>query len=489
MSVSRQVRIAVIGAGASGIMAVAKLREMGQLDVHVFERAGEIGGTWRDNIYPGIACDVPSHLYRFSFAPNPEWSRVFSPGREILAYLKQVCEDRQVGTHVTFDAEVLRAQWDGSGWMLDTHAGTFGPFEVLITAMGILRHPIYPDIPGRSSFTGIALHSQHWKMDTQVEGRRVGVIGNGSTATQLACAIVDDVAKLTMFQRTPQWIIPMTNGVIAEEEKESFRRFPHLLQERYAQLSMDFNSKFGAATVGENPKVYNIMVNLCEQYLNTVVDPVLREKLRPSYKVGCKRLVMSDRFYEAIQRPNAELVTEGIASIEPAGVRTVDGHLHGLDVLVYATGYDAHSPFSPMEVVGAGGRTIAKAWEMANQAYMGVAIPGFPNLFMIGGPNSPIGNFSFLMTAENQCGYALRMVETLAAGPTVALAPTTEATLQFNEAVKARMPSTVWATGCRNWYMDKHGNVALWPWNWEHFENAMRAPNLAHFESVDATVA
>jgi cation diffusion facilitator CzcD-associated flavoprotein CzcO len=490
MTQSRKLKIAVIGAGAAGIMAVVKLREIGQTDVCVYERASDIGGTWRDNRYPGIACDVPSHLYRYSFAPNAEWSRSFAPGKEILAYLRSVYEQAGVGRHVTFNAEVTDATYSRGKWTLETTSGTKGPFDVVITAMGILRFPVYPDIPGLSTFAGLAVHSARWGDATDLRGKRVGIIGSGSTATQIASAIVGEVGRLSMFQRTAQWILPVANSPIAEEEREEFRRNPALMQARYEQLAQEFNGKFAAATVGENPRFYAHMTKLCEEHLVTAVgDPVLREKLRPNYKVGCKRIVMSDSFYEAVQRPNAELVTEKITSVEPAGVRTSDGRLHELDVLVLATGYEAHATLAPMRVSGKDGCTIAEAWKDAEEAYLGVSVPGFPNFFMIGGPGSPIGNFSFLMTAENQCAYAMNMISFLASGHATALSPKTEAMRQFNKAVQERMPSTIWVSGCKNWYMDKNGNIALWPWSWEHFEKTMRKPNLDHFEILDAAQA
>ncbi len=487
MTRGKKLRIAVIGAGASGIMAVIKLREIGQTDVQVFERAPDMGGTWRDNRYPGIACDVPSHLYRYSFAPNPEWSRVCASGSEILEYLRRVYHEHDIGRHVSFGAEVLKAEYADDGtWTLETSLGTKGPFDAVITAMGILRFPTYPKIEGLDAFEGRMFHTARWDESVALEGRRVGIIGTGSTATQVVPAIVDRVGRLSLFQRTAQWILHLPNVPIPEEEKALYRRDPAALERRYQELGHDFNSKFAAAVVGKNPRAYERMAQLCEQNLeNSVHDPVLREKLRPNYKVGCKRLIMSDGFYPAIQKPNAELVTEGIERIEARGVRTEDGRLHELDVLVLATGYDAHSTFAPMKLIGQGGADLDEVWRSASQAYMGVTIPGFPNLFMIGGPNSPIGNFSFLMTAENQCGYAIELIKLLAAGKARAVAPRAAVTHEFNEAIKAAMADTVWSTGCRSWYMDKNGNIASWPWTYEHFESLMRAPRLEDFDLLE----
>lgn len=487
---SRKLRIAVIGGGASGIMAAIKLREIGQTDIQVFERAAEIGGTWRDNRYPGIACDVPSHLYRYSFAPNPDWTRVCASGSEILEYLRRVYDDFDIQRHMVFNAEVEAATYDKGTWTLETTVGIRGPFDVVITAMGILRHPTMPDIEGLDSFEGIGFHTAHWREDVDLAGKRVGIIGTGSTATQIISTIVARTGRLSVFQRTPQWIMPLPNTPIPEEEKERVRRDPVLMQKRYDDLADDFNNKWAAAIVGQLPRVYAHIERTCQVNLEeSVRDPVLREKLRPDYKVGCKRLIMSDSFYEAIQHPNADLMTESIMRIEPKGVRTADGRLHELDVLILATGYNAHATFEPMRITGRGGLTIEEAWKDASEAYLAVAIPGFPNFFMIGGPNSPIGNFSFLMTAERQCGYAIRMIQHMLVAGVKAVAPKPEATREFNEAIRKQMGSTIWSTGCRSWYMDKNGNIASWPWTFQHFEDMMGMPELEHYEQYDGAHA
>ena len=302
-------------------LAVIKLRQIGQTDVQIFERASEIGGTWRDNRYPGVACNVPSHLYRFSFAPNPEWTRICASGSEILDYLRRVCEDFDIRRHIIFNAEVTSATYNGGRWTLETTVGTRGPFDVVITAMGILRQPALPDIPGLASFAGTMFHTLQWPADLQLEGKRVGIIGTGSTATQIVSAIVEKTSKLSVFQRTAQWIMPLPNTPVPDEEKERFRRDPMLMQKRYDDLADDFNNKWAAAIVGQAPRVYAHIERTCRENLEqSVEDPILREKLRPDYKVGCKRLVMSDSFYKAIQHPNAELVTDRIVGIEPNGV-------------------------------------------------------------------------------------------------------------------------------------------------------------------------
>jgi cyclohexanone monooxygenase len=346
----------------------------------------------------------------------------------------------------------------------------------------VLHHPALPDIEGLDTFAGDAFHTARWPENFSLKGKRVGVIGTGSTATQITGAIVGDVAHLSLFQRTPQWILPLANDPIPEEQRNAYRTNPALLEEAYEHLTLEQTSKFAAAVVGENPRAYASLERHCHEHLNTVTDPELRARLTPDYMVGCKRLIMSGNFYQAIQKPNAELVTDGIARIEPEGVRTQDGRLHELDVLVLATGFDAHKIMSPMIVSGRDGQRLDAVWADAQEAYLAVTIPAFPNWFMIGGPNSPVGNFSWLQTAELQFGYALQLIELLRRGEAREIAPRPEALRAFNDAVMAKMPDTVWASGCKSWYINKRGHVASWPWTFEKFKMDMRAPVLEDYE-------
>lgn len=479
---SGSLRIAVIGAGASGIMALIKLKEAGFTELACFEKEGDLGGTWRDNRYPGIACDVPSHAYRYSFAGNPDWSRVWSSGPEILAYFRNVAESSGVTRYISYDSEVVSARFDGRRWHLETTQGPQGAFDVVVTATGVLHHPVIPDIPGLGTFRGPAFHTARWPEGETLEGKRVAVIGTGSTATQIVGASVDRVARLALFQRTAQWILPLPNREIPEERKAEYRADPRELQAEYHRLTERQNRLFAAAIVGDNPEAYARLEEACREHLATVRDETLRAKLTPTYKVGCKRLIMSGDFYEAIQKPNAELVTEKIARIVPDGIETADGQVRPFDVIVLATGFDTHRFFRPMRVEGPGGRTIEEAWAEANESYLTVAVPGFPNWFLIGGPTSPIGNFSWLLTAETQFAYILQLIQRLARGDVAALAPRAEAARNFNAAVRERLPATIWATGCHSWYIDKNGAIASWPWTFERFERDLNRPRWEDYE-------
>lgn len=478
----RPLRIAVIGAGASGVMAVIKLREAGYDDVVVFEKADDLGGTWRDNRYPGLTCDVESHAYRYSFAPNPDWSATCSPGPEIQAYLKRVARDHGVEAHIRFGHEVVAARFEQDRWAITTNRGPQGAFDVVITATGVLHHPALPDIAGLKTFAGPCFHSSAWPDGLDLTGKRVGVVGTGSTATQIVKAITPQVAALTLFQRTAQWVLPLPNPPISEDRKAEFRDDPALLESEYNRLNLGMVVKFADALVGENPHTYQRIVDICAAHLDTIGDPELKLKMTPDHRPGCKRMVMAEGFYEALQQPNAGLVTEAIAGVEPGGVRTADGVLHGLDVLVLATGFNTHRFFRPMAVTGPDGTTLAQAWADKNEGYKCVATPGFPNWFMIGGPNSPIGNYSWLLTAERQFGFIKQLIDLIASGAARRIAPTRAATAAFNAALQQKIPDTIWATGCKSWYIDSKGRIASWPWTFAKFESDMSAPVLQDFE-------
>jgi cation diffusion facilitator CzcD-associated flavoprotein CzcO len=483
MSDERPLRIAIIGAGMSGILSAIKLREAGLDDFVIYEKAARVGGTWRENTYPGIACDVPSHLYSYSFEPNPDWSHRFSPGDEIEAYFEGVAKRHGVLERIRFGEEVERLAWQDGRWRLVTREGQHDSSDVVIAATGVLHHPNYPEIAGLDGFRGACFHSARWNHDVELAGRRVGIVGTGSTAVQIVSAVVDRVAKLSLFQRTPQWIAPQDNPAYTEQEKAAFRRDPKLMRQLHDDLSRMFAENFSNAVVDARSPQMKLLEEVCRANLeNNVKDPVLREKLRPSYRAACKRLVISPDFYQAIQKPNAELVTEGIERVEPGGVRTKDGRLHELDVLVLATGFRADRFLRPIEVTGRDGRTLDDAWAKRPVAYLSISVPGFPNLFMLNGPNGPVGNFSLIEVAELQLAYVLQLLEPLRAGRCREVAPRAEATERFDAERVEAAKQTVWITGCRSWYLDDRGIPAVWPWTFDRFREEMAAPKLPAFE-------
>jgi len=484
MANESQLRIAVIGAGASGLIAVVKLVEAGFDDVTIFEKADGLGGTWRDNIYPGLTCDVPSHAYRLSFAPNPDWTQICASGEEILDYLKKTAREFGVDRHIRFNEEVIEARFDDHRWYITTTSGAQGAFDIVITATGVLHHPVYPDIPDLDRFAGDRFHSARWPKSYDWKGKRVGVIGTGSTATQIVSAMAEDVEKLVLFQRTAQWVFPQSNDKIPADVRQQYRENPSHLDAEYRQLLSKINATFAASLVGENPRARAKIVQACEEYLATVRDPVLRAKLTPDYVVGCKRLVMSDTFYEAVQRDNVELVTEKIVRGVPSGIEIAGGNVHELDLIVMATGFDTHKFFRPMKVTGRSGITIDEAWAARNRGYNTVSAPGFPNWFMLGGPSSPIGNFSWLLTAETQFNYVLQLIEKIRDDNLAEIEPTEEACRAFEGRMAEQIPRTVWASGCTSWYVDRGGNIASWPWTFDRFVEDLDRPRWEDFRIV-----
>ena len=482
----RRLRFAVIGAGMAGIVSGIKLREAGYDDFTIYEKADRLGGTWRENTYPGIACDVPSHLYSYSFAPNPEWSHRFSPGDEIQRYFEAVAERYGMTKRIRFGQEIERLERANGRWRLTAKSGLVDEVDVVIAATGVLHHPNLPALAGLESFAGACFHSARWDHSVALDGRRLGIIGTGSTATQIVSAVVDRVGHLSLFQRTPQWIAPQENPAHSEEEKALLRREPERMRQIHADFSRAFSENFSNAVVDANSPQMKLLEEVCRANLeNNVRDPELRERLRPSYRAACKRLIISADFYQAIQKPNAELVTEGIERIEPRGVRTRDGRLHELDVLVLATGFRADRFLRPMEVQGSGGASLATVWEKRPIAYLSITIPGFPNLFLINGPNGPVGNFSLIEVAELQLQYILQLVALLREGRCREIAANPDETARFDAARVEAAKGTVWTTGCRSWYLDDRGIPATWPWTFDRFREEMAAPKLAAFDLRD----
>jgi cation diffusion facilitator CzcD-associated flavoprotein CzcO len=476
-------RFAILGAGMSGILSAIKLTEAGLTNYVIYEKADRLGGTWRENTYPGIGCDVPSHLYSYSFAPNPEWSHTYSPGAEIQAYFERVAEEHGIVDSIRFGEEVSRCVFEKGRWQLETKRGTRDEVDFVIAATGVLHHPNVPEFEGLDDFEGALFHSARWDHDVRLDGRRVGVIGTGSTAVQIVGAIVDRVEKLSLFQRTPQWIMPQENPAYTEAQKAEFRAHPELLDELHANTSKLFAEGFANAVVDASSPQMKAIEDLCRANLEeNVHDPELREKLRPNYRAACKRLVISPNFYEAIQKPNAELVVEGIERIEKRGVRTRDGRLHELDVLVLATGFAADRFMRPMEVVGRGGKRLDDVWAERPIAYLAISIPDFPNFFMLNGPNGPVGNFSLIEVAELQFQYILQLVDLVRSGRCKEVAPLASATQQFDEERTEAARKTVWTTGCKSWYLDSRGIPATWPWPFDRFREEMAKPKLDYFE-------
>jgi cation diffusion facilitator CzcD-associated flavoprotein CzcO len=477
-------RVAVIGAGMSGICVAAKLKAAGLHDFTVFEKGDDVGGTWRENTYPGLSCDVASRAYCYSFAPNPDWSSVFPPGPEVHAYFRGVAERLGVLPHVRFGTQLTEGRWEDGAWRLTTSDGSEHVADVLVSACGVLHHPVTPPLAGLDTFAGQSFHSARWDHGVDLNGKRVGVIGTGSTGVQITRALGGKARKLSVFQRSPQWIYPMGNWKFSRLTRALHRRFPALSRFAYRGWMAGYEQSFVAATMHDGV-ARKLMQGACRLHVRLAVrDPELRRKLTPSDQPMCRRLIMGLGYYKAVQRHDVELVTDAVDRVEPAGIRTQDGRLHELDVLVLATGFDAQAYLRPIELVGPTGTRLSEVWSHAPKAYRTIGLPGFPNFFMLMGPHSPVGNVSLVAIAETQADYIVGFVAMLGDGRTQPASPRQDVTDRFNQEMRDELPKTVWTTGCKSWYLDADGIPSLWPWTPAEHRDMLAQPALDEYEPV-----
>jgi cation diffusion facilitator CzcD-associated flavoprotein CzcO len=482
---SSGLRYAVIGAGMAGILAGIRLKQSGD-NFTIFEKADRLGGTWRENRYPGLTCDVPAHAYTYSFEPYAEWKAYYATGGEIQDYFVKTAEKHGVTPHIRFNSEIDSCVWDDSAaqWTLRTVNGDAFVADVVIAASGVLHHPKMPDIPGLSSFEGKAFHSARWDDSAKIDGARVGIVGNGSTGVQIVTALAERSAKVVHFQRSPQWIMPVPYFEYTNEQREAFRKNPALIDEiRNDKQYWDNIHRFCNAIMNIDGPEIAAVEEACRQNLeNSIKDPVLREKLRPSYRAACKRLIYSWSYYDAVQKPNVFVDIGGIERVEATGVRMKDGTLHELDTLVLATGFHADRFIRPASVLGVGGRSLDDAWKVRPTAYYAVTLPDFPNLFLLNGPTGPVGNFSLIDIAERQWGYIEQLLAPLREGTAKAVTPKQSALDAYEEKRIAAAKKTIFGSGCKSWYLDDTGVPASWPWSYDAFADAMANPVSADYE-------
>ncbi len=393
-----------------------------------------------------------------------------------------MADDRGVLPYIAFGDEVVRCEFTSGRWHLTTASGAGDEVDVVIAATGVLHHPRYPDIEGLDSFAGPSFHSARWDHGVPIDGARLGVIGTGSTGMQIVGATVDRVRNLTLFQRTAQWVMPAVNPAYTAEEQAAFEGDSSLM-EVVRSTSAELFDHFSDGIIDEHSPEMKMIEQFCLDNLeNSVTDPELRERLRPNYRAACKRLVISPNFYEAIQKPNAELVTDAIEAVEPGGVRTADGRLHELDVLVLATGFRADAFVRPICVLGRGGADLNQVWAQRPEAYLSISVPRFPNFFMLNGPNGPVGNFSLIEVAELQIGYIMQLVDRIRSGDSHEISASPEAMARFESQRTEAAKGTIWATGCRSWYLDDRGIPAVWPWRFSQFRAEMERPDWDDYE-------
>jgi len=453
-----EVMFLIIGAGFSGLGAAIRLTQAGHRDLVVLERASDVGGTWRDNVYPGCRCDVPSNLYSYSFEAKPDWSETFPSQPELWEYLRRIVLKYHLGDYLRFEHEVTSARWDGRRWLVTTGKATFAA-RYLITAVGALVEPSLPDIPGIEAFRGTIMHSARWDQSWQATGRRVAVVGTGASAIQIVPSIQPDAQHVTVFQRTAPFVMPHTNRPVRPWAKALYRGLPPA--QRAARLSIYWGRELLCLGFTRYPKILKRAEIVWRRHMEGAIsDPVMRAQLTPTYDLGCKRVLPSNDFYPALAQPNVSLVTEKIIEFRPDAVVTADGTEYAVDTVILATGF--HVTDNPMfgKITGAGGRALADAF---GQTYLGTVVPGFPNYFQLTGANTGLGHSSMLLMVESQLSYiADGIAKTQAAGGRFEVRP--EVAGAYNAELQRKLPKTVWGSGCSSWYLDAEGrNLTLWP--------------------------
>jgi cation diffusion facilitator CzcD-associated flavoprotein CzcO len=479
--------VVIVGTGFSGIGAAIKLKEAGIEDFVVFDKAEEVAGTWRENTYPGCACDVPSHMYSFSFEQNPDWSEMYAPQPEIREYLERVTDKYGVRPHVRFGFRAVSASWDeAAGLWHCVGEGPNGREELsarfLISGIGGLHVPAKPHLQGLESFEGAAFHSAEWDHSVDLKGKKVAVIGTGASAIQFVPAISRDVGQLDLYQRTAPWVLPKLDRHIPKFERAIYRRFPFLqrIYRRVLYMYLEFviyrgitGKRFGRMFERAGLK------NLERQ----VKDPAKREKLKPGYEFGCKRMLMSNTYYKALNQPNADVVTEPIASVGPRSITTADGTTREADVIIYGTGFDTQALASSVGITGTDGETLAELWQREGiQAHRGTMIAGFPNLFFLLGPNTALGHNSVVFMIECQIRLVVQAIAE-ARRRDASVTPTKAAQDSYNSKMQADLGDAVWSRGCKSWYLDAQGrNITLWPGETFRFYESTRKLDPAEYE-------
>jgi cation diffusion facilitator CzcD-associated flavoprotein CzcO len=477
----RHVQIAIAGAGLAGLGMAIALREAGIEDFVVLERAGDLGGTWRDNTYPGCACDIASVLYSYTDEPNPEWSRAFAHQPEIWAYMREVAERHDVASHMRFDHEITDATWkdETDRWEIVTSQGGYTA-AILVSATGALADPSIPPLPGLDRFNGRVFHSARWDHDHDLAGRRVAVVGTGASAIQFVPEIQPAVRHLDLFQRTPPWVLPRGNPRIPHRWRQRFARHPKLL----SLVRRSVFSLYETFHVGfKHPAVMRVVERRARGHIAAqVADPELRAKLTPDYRLGCKRILGSNTWYPALSQENVDVITTGISEVTASGIVDADGVHHEVDTIIFGTGFHVTDmPFAD-RVRGRDGDTLAEHWQGSPKAHLGMAVAGFPNLFMLLGPNTGLGHNSVLLMIEAQIAYLERALRYCREHGLARLEPTPAAQAAYVEDVDRDTGGSVWtAGGCLSWYLDESGrNSTLWPGSVREYQR-----RLARFEIGD----
>jgi cation diffusion facilitator CzcD-associated flavoprotein CzcO len=458
--------IAIIGAGFAGIGAAIRLKQAGIESFTIFERAGEVGGTWRDNTYPGAACDVPSHAYSLSFEPKPDWSRRYAPSEEIHTYLLGLVAKHGLRRHLRLNTTIVDARFDAKRgvWTLTDARGVEFAARVVLSCMGGLIDPSFPDVAGIRDFAGEVMHTARWNHSYDLAGKRVAVIGTGASAVQVVPSIAGKVAQLTVFQRTPAWVVPKMDKVYSAKARSRFARFPLLLRLSRA-IKYWYSELWGPIIILDSPRLSELGRRMSLAHLAAQVRrPELRAKLTPSFQFGCKRILISDDYWATFERDNVELVTEPIETITNAGIATKDGVVREFDAIVFATGFELNIAKAPFPVRGLGATLLDQAWKDGAVAYKGMSVAGFPNWFIMMGPNTGPGHTSVLVYTEAQIAHAVQAIRKIKRENLRYVNVRREVQDRYNARLQGRMKYTVWSTGCTSWYLSRNGaNHSLYP--------------------------
>lgn len=481
-------KIAIVGAGFGGLCMGIQLREAGIESFTIFEKAERVGGTWRANTYPGCECDIPSALYSFSFAPYAEWPNKWSHQPVILEYLEKCTDEFGVRPHLRLREGIAEIRWDEDAkrWHLKTESGDEDDFDVVVSATGQLSRPRFPNIPGREDFAGVSFHSAEWNHDHDLHGRKVAVIGNAASAIQFIPEIAPLVGKLTVFQRSANWMLPKNDRDYSEAEKKMLRAFPALSKIRRFLIWLS-----GELLIYPAMKRESWMRKRLEQktvdYINeTISDPALREKLVPDYPLGAKRILFSDNYYEAIEKNGVQIVTDAIDRITERGVLTADGTLHEVDTIIYATGFQTNDFLTPMRVTGRGGAVLNEVWRDGPEACLGLTVSGFPNLFFLYGPNTNLGHSSIIVMIESQVRYILSCLEQMKERGIAAVDVLPQTQERYNREMQERLAGSSWATVGDSWYVHNGKVTNNWPGRTTEYRKRTRHCDLADYELIRA---
>ncbi len=482
---TQTVDILIVGAGFSGLIMAMEARKRGFTDIAIIEKADDVGGTWRENTYPGVACDVPSHLYCFATHLNPDWSTAYAGGGEIQRYVQKVARDEGLYELCHFRQTFETAHWSDGAWHVKTQEGAEWQSRVLVSGMGALHVPAIPEIEGAESFPGPAFHSAHWDHATDLKGKRVAVVGTGASAVQFVPEIAKEAADVSIFQRTAPYVLPRPDGPISPFVRGLYRRMPILPRIRRAIIFRLFEMRH--ATFLRKDRAVNFAMKLWRKALEGAIpDPEERKKLTPPYQIGCKRILSSNDWYPALARPNVHVIPDGVARIEGNTLVAQNGQRADADVLVWGTGFHVTDALNRLDITGKNGLALSEAWKDGMQAHLGTGIAGFPNFFILLGPHTGLGHNSVVLMIEAQVEHLGRVLSEMAETGVSSVMPKKAKQAAFETEIQDGLADTVWQTGgCLSWYLDENGrNTTLWPGTVRAFQNRMTAAGLEEYEPV-----